>query len=362
MDRKRIAAAAALTCLAVLVAASIGLRPATAEDPGPEDAEQWVEGDPITVSITAPANNTYLPINHSQSLTATATDPDCYRVGTTWYPYWDEVEDGEEEADHHMWWTADIGECTEEYGTTGVYEAPGYSEGNNVRDATITAHADDFNRGEDTEGANDTPAATASITLKVWQITLTVAQTGTTSTNYDGEAVPAWLGGTDLGWVIPGTPAGSLAYAGNTQVKGSIPAGPNVTTGYQWYQVKKGITRYKKGGTWNYALNSPTVWVADIDPAYDYLDADSRHPNGAEGTDVREIFLLDAPFWVAGALNNNKIAAPDSWTDIEYDVDFKPKVNLNGIIISNEPIYEVIFTLDVNGGTWRVVGNHTPAS
>lgn len=335
----------------------IMITPPLAYAVGPEDAEEWAAKTPISINITAPANNTYVPINHTKSLTATASDTDCYRVGTTWYNYSDDVTSGNSSTDYHVWWTASTGSFTDMYGTSATYQAPGYSAGNNVRDVTITAHADDFNRGSDTYGYNDT-AKQKNITLKVWQVTITIQQNGNINANNDSAQSPAY-GDPTLGWIIPGTPAAATGYHGNTQVTGSIPEGPGVTTGYQWYQFKKGLKRIKiSDGAWQNIYNQAT-WELDFDTSYGFLDADSRHPN-TTGTDVRQIFALDGPGFVAGATNDALIGAPNNLTDWNFDMDYRPKVNLNNILISNEPVYEVIFTLDVQGGKWHVVGDHTP--
>ena len=325
---------------------------------GPEDAEQWNVKGPITVSITSPANNTYVPINHTQVLTASASDPDCYRVGTTWYDYSDDVTSGETSADYHLDWGAMEGTLTDMYGPSATYLAPEYSAGYNVRDVLVVVQVGDYNRGADTFGADDVGDG-AEIHLKVWQVTLTVSQTGTASTNYDGTAMPSTWGGATLGWIVPGTPAGAITYAGNTQIKGSIPEGPGVMTGYQWYQSWKGVQRHKEsGGSW-IDDEAAADWASDFDPSYSYLDADSRHPNST-GDDAREIFAMDAPWFNAGADNDNHIAAPDNWTDCSYDVDFKTKVKHNGIPISNEVEWEVVFTLDAQGGKWHATGGHAP--
>jgi len=318
---------------------------------GPEDAEQWNVKGSITVSITSPANNTYVPINHTQVLTASASDPDCYRVGTTWYDYSDDVTSGETWEDYHMDWGAAEGYFTEMYGTSATYLAPDYSAGYNVRDVYVCVQADDYNRGTDTFGAND-PGDAAEMHLKVWQVTVTVSQVHSQSPNNDADDLLTIWGGTTHGWIIPGTPAGATGYHGNTEITGSIPEGPGVTTGYTWAHFRKGIGKYQDGGGWHDLDNTPN-WVAD--GPYGYYDVDSRHPNGV--TDVRQIFMQDPPGATVGASNDDGIAA--GWTDLSFQYDFKSRVMYGGIRISNEPEWETKFVLDVVEGHWHVV-SHTP--
>lgn len=317
---------------------------------GPEDAEEWDAKTPISVSITSPADNTYVPINHTQTLTATATDIDCYRVGTTWYDYGDDVTSGDQSTDFHVWWTATAGIMTDMYGTAATFLAPDYSAGNDVRDVVVSAHADDVNRGDDTYGDSTETSQQQNLTLKVWQVTVTVSQAGTKSVNNDADALPVTHGGTTHGWIIPGTPVGATGYAANTEIMGSIPEGPGVQTGFVWESFRKGIAKFRSGGVWTDLDNTPN-W-ADDSPE-DYYDVDSRHG----GTDERQIFMQDAPIFHAGATNDAGIAA--GWTDFSYQYDFKSRVMYGGIRISNEPEWETKFVLVVMGGVWHVV-SHTP--
>lgn len=320
---------------------------------GPGDAEEWAAKTPISVSITAPADNTYVPINHTQSLTATASDTDCYRVGTTWYDYSDDVTSGNSPTDYHMSWTASTGSFTDTYGTSATYQAPDYSAGNNVRDVTVSAHADDINRGADTYGYGET-AQQHNVTLKVWQVTVTASQAGTKSGNDDADNLPAYCGGTTHGWIIHGTPAGSKGYYGNTEIMGSIPEGPDVTTGYTWSSYYKGVVKYKSDETWHDLMNHDD-WTPD--GPYDYYDLDSRHPN-ATGTDVRQIFMQDAPGFKTEAGNDYGIGK--GWTDLSWQFDYKSEAKYGFICISNEILWEVKYVLDVVAGKWHVVGDHTP--
>lgn len=321
---------------------------------GPEDAEEWAAKTPISVSITAPADNTYMPINYIQPLTATASDTDCYRVGTTWYDYSDGVTSGNSSTDYHMWWTASTGTFIDMYSTSASYQAPDYSAGNNVRDVTVSVHADDFNRGTDTCGYGET-AQQQNITLKVWQVTVTVSQAGTKSANNDAADIPASVGGHTRGWIIPGTPAGATGYHGNTEIMGSIPEGPGAKTGFTWKNYTKGVAKYKKAGAWTDVMNSDNTWIEDGPVAY--YDADSRHPN-TTGPDVRQIFMQDTPGFIADATNDFGIGL--GWTDLSFQFDFKSSVRYGAIIrISNEPEWETKFVLDVVGDKWHVV-SHTP--
>ena len=169
------------------------------------------------------------------------------------------------------------------------------------------------------------------------------------------------MGGTTLGWLEHGTPANCEGYYGATELKGTIPAGVAVSTSYTWKQNDKGFARYKDGTGWHYHFNDVN-WTDDS-PLAGWCDVDPRHQNGEGGTNVREIFMEDAPGWPALRINQNNdahIGAPDNWTDQEYDADFETWVVLNGYRISNTHSWEVIWTLDVQGGKWNVVGGTTP--
>lgn len=364
-----------------VVAGIMGLvNPSLAADPGSEDPDNaWRTKDkdgnaaPIAVSITAPtaAARTgsplahYVPINHTFALTASASDTDSYCKPTDkggdgqWYNYGDDVTSGTDAADHHLWWTVTSGDGSfpevSRYGVSGTYVAPDYHAGSALRTAKVQARAQDYQRTGDNLGDDaDSQGNSAEFTLKVWQVTVTVHQNGQKSANNDATTAPATHGGADLGWVVPGAPAGAEGYHGNTEVKGTIPAGPGVTTGYAWINEKKGFTRIKvNGGAWNKIADHP-AWTDDS-PYAMYQDQDSRHG----GNDVREIFMVDAPGFIAGATNDNRIGAPDNWTDLERDMDYKSHVNLGGTRVSNEAVWPVDMVLDVVGGKWHVV-SHTP--
>jgi hypothetical protein len=365
--------------LAVFVAAG-SYSTFTFAGPGPaSEGYDWRTQDaagnvaPISISITSPGDGDktgnpaahYVPINHDFTLTATAADCDSYRLPVSeggngqWYDYSDDVTSGNTLADHHMWWMVTSGDGsfpeTSRYGATGTYVAPEYSAGSNLRDVTVQARAQDYQRNGDNLGDDgDAQANSNNFALKVWQVTVTVSQAGTKSTNNDATTAPTDHGGTDLGWVVPGTPAGAEGYYGNTEIEGSIPAGPGVVTGYSWQSFKKDGAKYKSGGTWHDITNDAD-WTADH-PYATYQDQDSRHPN-TTGTDVREVFMLDAPGFNAGATNDYGISS--GWTDFVFDYQFKSQVMYGGKRISNECIWEVDFTLDVVAGKWHVV-SHTP--
>ena len=331
------------------VLAAVCIIPSIALAVGPEDAEEWAPFTAISSSITSPADNTYLPINHIQNLTATANDCDKYRVGEQWYIYFDDVTSGNDETNFHLWWTCSGGgELLDEYSPIASYKAPDYSLGNNVRNITVTAHADDFNRTPDTYGYNDT-SKQDSITLKIWQVHVAGRANGTVSTNYDGshyDAPP--YAGDQLGWVSHDNPENCWGYRGSFEFKGAIPSGPGVTTGYKWYNHKKGIKRHKEGGDWvtPYDYNQST-FENDWPSNYAYKDEDSRH----DETDVREIFAIDDPGFMAGENNNNAIPP---LTRVYFDMNYKCWVELNNIRISNECDWWVYFELEEDSGVWSV--------
>ena len=146
-NRARVYALLGLACVGVLFASTTVF----AADPPPTKNSKWRYEKPIAVTITAPANNSYLPINHWQPLKATATNTDCYSEDeVTWYPYPDDVTTGTTKTNHHIWWTVDEGRIPEKYGYGGVsawYIAPDHLPGHDIRDVTVTANAVDYNHG-----------------------------------------------------------------------------------------------------------------------------------------------------------------------------------------------------------------------
>jgi len=357
---------------------------AWAADPPPEEAEAWASKIPIDVCIMSPAANTYVPINHTQALTALAFDLDCYKVNDVWYDYYDDVTSGTTETDHHMWWTASKGTFKEMYGPSAKYVAPDYEEcPNDVRDVTVTAHAVDFNLGKKTQNTHGYHAYTeqeeigqASITLKIWQITVEYTQSGNASDAYGGVALPAEFGGGKLGWIAPGDPAGAAIYGGGTKVTGIIPDEPGVVDGFHWYQRTHGVEKYrtKNDNLEHHALTmkkfvepGPDDWeegdidtYGDPEDDYPYMN---ESPYNSQWNYVGQIVLLDTPGFEAGAGNNERIAAPDNWTDYVHAMTYQTWVIYKtGERISNQCSWTVQFTLEADGqtGTWQLVGGHHP--
>jgi hypothetical protein len=329
-----------------------------------DDDVEWAVGDPIQGSITTTAgDNPAICVNSTLGLTATATDVDRVKNNLVWSDYYDDVTSGNTATDHHIAWSASEGKfagpggvpTNVAYGTDVTYLAPPYEEGKPERTVTITATVDDINRGTDTAGFNDAAVQIQS-EVKVWEVHVTVRQDGQTSDRYDGAPVPVNKGGTDLGWVEVGNPHGADSYRGNTEVKGSLP-GSAPPTGYTWRQEVKKLERYKMNGEWHIRAN--TQWEADGVIGINYLfeDTDARHPNG-DGTDFREIFLLDAPGVRFGNTQAGNVP-PDGWTDFEFSYTLRTWV-MFGVDCSNVEYWSVGFKLrDVNG-VWAVNGVHTP--
>jgi len=348
-----------VTYAAIVAASLLVLYPKLSLAVSPSDADEWAAKDPITVTITS-ATNTYLAINKTKSLSATATDPDCYRVDSTWYNYSDQVTSGNNSTDYHIWWTASEGTFPDMYGTSATYEAPDYAAGSSVRNVTVTAHADDFDRGDETptDAGYAESADTDSITVKVWQIHVGGHIFGTTDSSYDGTPVPTAFGGTDLGWITPNNPAGATGYHCNTELYGSIPSAISTTSGFNWYNYKQGIVRHKTNASepnWAtpYDYNHPSSYEFDFGPAYSYLDADPRHPN-TTGTNVHKIFAMDAPGAIVGLTND---AGIPPWTYLDFEMFFKAWVEMGGVRVSNEAIWCVFFDLDEVGGNWSEVSH-----
>ncbi|HUT30912.1 MAG TPA: hypothetical protein VMX13_14055 [Sedimentisphaerales bacterium] len=347
-----------ITCLCLLVLSVSFVRTPTTLAVTPADADEWDSARPIEITIDSPATNTYLPINDTQSLHAYVRDCDEYRVDEQWYTYWDEVRSGNTSTDYHIWWEATEGTWNDMYGVYATYKAPEYESGSSIRTVTITAHANDIDRGDETptDAGYEEDDETDSITLKIWQIDVTGQISGTTSSNYDGFAMPTAYGGTDLGWVEHGNPTGATGYFGNIQLKGSKSSSLNITTGFSWYNYVKGIVRHKtttSEPSWvtPYDFNEPD-YILDFGPAgpNPCVDKDMRHPDG--GTDVSEIFALDAPGWDTGT-DNDKDIPPLTYYD--FCADYKAWVVYSGVPVSNECLWGVGFELDEVSGEWSDV-------
>lgn len=347
-----------------------------ADPPGPSsDGYEWRTGDkdgnsaPIEVNIWHPSDAEksgnppahYTPINQIVDMFASASDTDSYCLPADeggdgiWYNYSDDVRSGFSAADHHLLWTISSGGGefvdSNRYGFLASYRAPDYSHGNNLRTVRVKVEADDYQRAGDNLGDPNDSGKDDSIELKIWQVTVSFRQSGTNSPNNNVQA-PIHTGGANLGWVTPGTPPGNTGYNGNTEIKGTIPAGPGVVTGYYWVNEKKGFTRRKvNGGDWVNVLGS-TVWTGDS-PHHLFQDRDSRHG----GVDVREIFMVDSPGFEAGA--SNDFGIDQGWTDVERDMNFRAHVKLGDTRISNKQVWPVKMVLEVANGKWSVI-SHTP--
>jgi len=228
-----------------------------------------------------------------------------------------------------------------------------------VRNVTVTAHADDFDQGDETPtdaGYGETDD-TDSITVKVWQIHAGGNISGSMDTDNDTTQT-AWSGDPNLGWIKPNNPAGATGYFGNTELYGSIPTAISTTSGFDWYNEKKGTKRHKETSTepdWDtpYDYNHPSSYEPDFGPGYGYLDPDPRHPN-TTGTNVHKIFAMDAPGAVVGLTND---AAIPPWTYLEFEMFFKAWVEMGGVRVSNENTWSVFFDLDEVSGNWSDVSH-----
>jgi hypothetical protein len=353
---------------------------AVADQPGPPDQGwQWRDVDkdgnaaPIEVQIDYPDDSDktgspaahYVAINHALTLSASATDIDSYcrpeadGGDNTWYDYQDDVTSGDLAADHHLWWTVTSGDGefpeTSKYGTAGTYHAPVYKAGQDLRDVRVRAAADDYQRNGDELGSvNDDGEVSDPFDLKVWQITVDVQQDGFTDPDSDATPAPIQWGGTDLGWVIPGTPAGAEGYFGNTQITGTIPAGPGVLSGFSWDHRVIGTAKGRYQGTW-YTIYDAPDWRDDT-PHPVYTDVDPRHPDST-GPDKRKLFMNDSPGFTANASNDNLIAI--GWDRMEIDYEFKAFVAWNGTKVSNEKRYVVKFGVEEVNQHWSPL-HHQP--
>lgn len=332
---------------------------------GPEDAEEWKNNGDITVTVTSPADNTYRSINSgSLNLAASASDSDCYRVATTWYPYSDEVNSGDDASSYHIWWTkSGDGDLPDMYGGSGSYTAPGYSSGNNLRTVTISAHADDFNRSGDTYGYGDT-AKQKNRTVKIWQVALSEMRTGDESSNFNGTSFDAASGGKKLGQLSwgdtvnvksTGTTGICNLFGDGVQIKGVVSTDSNIPTStFYWYQQMKGITKHSiDGSTWvtpydendaNYVDDSVQPWDGNVDN-----DRDTRNTEAGGNPDVDEIFLRDPPGFNAGTDNKNT-----NWLMLYRDKTYKTHVKYGGNIVSNyiEWDHDLSISRATTGDTW----------
>ena len=338
-------------------------------------------GNGITVSITSPANdNTWIPVNGSASLMASASDLDQCRTSTNngaswsnWSNYYDDVTSGTTSTDYHMIWSGPGNPAQEfaygRYGTSVTYYPGPYG---NAGDKSITCTAYDYDRTspddrEDTNGdttgspnssANNDGSGSATRTIHVWQVTVTTRQSGSKSTNND-IANYAVYGDPSLGFVTPNNPAGCAGYHGKTEFKGVITSGAPYRADYLWCNFKKGTSRHAVSSdpsTWIVHANYPD-FVAD-GPDSAFADSDPRHPN-ATGTDTSEIYGWDGPGFAAGLSNDSNIAAPDNWCKYEYQRDFKVLVKSGSLTVSNECLWAVTMALDVSSGHWTAT-SHTP--
>lgn len=371
MNRQR-EALGLLVLVAAMVITQMGWSPlAHAEDPGPEQAQEWKKDKAIQLSIYIPQDNTYLPINHWHELLAVASDSDCYRVGDSWYLYGDDVTSGSSWDYWHITWefvtSPEEGYITDPYGPVSGYVAADYIPGSehNVRDIVLNAMCDDFNFGDDTYGWNDDPTL-ASVTIKVWQITVAVEEAGTDSDYYDGDPYPEVWGARDLGWIKYSVPAGCQKYGANTQIRGTIPEGPgqqDPEIDYDWKQELKGYVRVWKIGAenWTYTANDQN-WVPDPFPEtpYRYADEDSHSPDN--GPDCRMIFLRDSPGFNAGPDNNNNYPPPDTIDTYERDRYYRDWVEIDGLRASNiSAEWRCKLQLMLENGKWKLYGSHIPA-
>jgi hypothetical protein len=348
-----------------------------------------------------PANNdTYYPIISSVSLVGSAIDCDRYRVGQDWYWYRDDVTSGDNEgnpnaappipANWHMKW--DLlndapGTLEIKYGTLAKYRAPDYEEDQDVRDITLRATADDFQRalppppggpgGNDTFGADD-DAQHADRTIHIWQMKVTVSQNGARSNNFSltqqEQAALESRGGADLGWVEHGTPQNATGFRGNTEIMAAMPAAvPDCYTDvnsrpYKWKQQWKGTILSITGGVTT--ENTKQNFTDEGAPVV--VDVDTRNPNGQGNNDTNQIFVQDMPGWETGATNDTGIANGETYR--KHDSTHRNWVVLQSLDqnpnndqrISNVgPEWQVYMELDVSAqNKWQVKAgtNHVPAN
>lgn len=304
---------------------------------------QWKNNGGIVLSISTPENNTYVSINAgSIALVATASDNDCFRYyDGPWYPYSDDVSSGDDPNNYHIWWTlSGDGELTDMYGGSGAYTPPGYSAGNDLRSATIIAHADDFNRGSDTNGYDDGPAQ-QSRTIKIWQVSLTKQQSGTEDASYNGSSAPAYKGGIDLGYKqhgdivnVDGGGTGKVEFfCLNTQIQGAMSEDSNVPTGnFEWRQEIMGEVKViEQGGSWA-VYQQHSTWTDDS-PISGYADGNSQDTDQYGNPDVNKIFMRDSPGAGTGIFNDEW----DPYIGINIDFSFRNWVVFGGVIVSDNP-------------------------
>ena len=331
---------------------------------------EWAAGDPIEGTITtSDGENPGILVGHTLTLYLNAMDRDRLKDNGVWRDYYDDVTSGDNAEDYHVMWTASEGkfvladgsEVTTAYGTDVTYLAPDYAEGQDSRNVTITATVDDFNRGDDVLGFDD-QALQLQKQVKVAQVAVTVKQQGDLSDQYDGPDLPDETGGTKLGLVRHGTPAGCTWYAGNTELMGTVGAGGD-QTGYRWVNKVKAKWEYEQNddNDWGIDGRNDPDWVDDFDLAYQWTDTDTRSPDGPEGAETHKIFAFDSPGWNAGLDNKRNIAPNANWTGVRQDYRFECWVEHDGKKVSNVKPWRVQFELGVENGVWKVVGNPIPA-
>jgi hypothetical protein len=344
--------------------------PITAWGPVYDNDIEWEAADPIQGEIlTSEGENPGILVSHTLGLSLNATDRDRFKDHGEWYDYYDDVTSGDTAEDHHVKWTASEGkfllpdgsEATTAYGVSVTYLAPDYAEGQDSRNVTVTATVDDINRGDDVDGFDD-QAVQLQKQVKVAQVAVTMKQEGDLSDKYDGPGLPDETGGTKLGFVRHGTPAGCTWYAGNTELMGTVGAGGD-QTGYRWVNKVKAKWEYEQNNDndWGIDGRNDLEWVDDFKPDYPWTDTDTRSPDGV-GDDTRNIFAFDSPGWNGGLDNNRNIAPNANWTGVRQDYKFECWVEHDGKRVSNVRPWRVQFELGVQNGVWKVVGNPIPAS
>ena len=358
-----------------LLAAAIFSPIAFAADPGAGNATHWRVGDVPTVEITELDDASladhlsgdplahYLPIGHEIKIEAAASDEDEYCRDAAsggdgqWYPWNDDVISGNTAADYHMIWAklGGPGEITEEYGTSCIFNAPTeyMASGGDLQAATIEVVASDKHARDGLAlGAGD-PGVIDQVVIKVWQVTVTSKQAGAWDGANDINAAGfSTVGLPTLGMNTPGAPAGTTGFHGSTENKGAIPSDPEVSTGYSWCNDKKGTSSDFINGQWvvvddfqNWTPDNPIAAATDVDQS-------------SGGVDTWKIFMVDAPGLGTGAGNNAGIA--NGTTGLDFRLEFRSYVKLNGIVISNKEVWEVDFELKAVNGVWTILQNHTP--
>lgn len=310
---------------------------------------------------------TYVPVKTLVACTADASDLDRrdtrFWVNGQWSDWFeeavqDDVASGDTPADYHIWWSASNGRFAPEYGRRVSWGGLP-PDGTAVDTVTITVFADDFQRGNeavDMLGDPGDPMASASATIKVWEVPVSSHTSGQLSQYNDTwTAFFCGSGGDKLGKVNHGEPSSCSGPCGpivdgfyyNIELQGSVPAEvPGAYLDYKFAQDLRGTTTALRvqDSTWVTITSVPDRTSDGVL----YGDNDTRSPN-ASGADRNVVFGRDSP-GNATECGNNKWSG--QYSELKRDYHFWTWVTYNDTVVSTEYEWDNHQHLKMVGGVW----------